>query len=314
MSDSTPSASTVHAVRGRLLSRIGRRLAGLALAALLLAGFHSLGWLTATLDTTGREHLLAADHAYLKETSAAARESFITLTALQGGLHLVQSGSAGFSFIVDIEARLGDLLTPLVTMVDRAVEISMASMAASEALALLLDAAEAVAEPLLGALLLLLALFALARIVTEAPNPVSRFAAEASELMLVLFLLLYLALPLAIYGASQLSQSFTAPLSGQAHGHFSALNDHLNGDAKHDNLKGKVHGVMNRYESFSVKVDHKNHATGEALKRHLVVFVLDVIVFPLGLLWLFYLVVRMVARHLLGPVHSVEVVMADRDH
>ncbi|GAB6043672.1 hypothetical protein [Endothiovibrio diazotrophicus] len=305
--DSTkPAGGWAARLRENLLSHLGRRLLGLAVAALALAGFHALGWLTATFDALGRGQLVAADRAYLTQSAEQAGDAFLTLSSLQGGLHLVQSGSAGISFIVDLQARVGDLLTPLVKMVDRAAELSLAGMAANDALGVLLQAAEVVAAPLLGAVLLLLALHALARLVTLQGNRLSRFSGESAELLLVVFLTLYLALPLAVWGASQLSQAFTAPLAAEAHGHFTTLNDHLNAGGRGGDLKGTVHGVIDRYETFSSKLPEKLHLAGEALKRHLVIFALDVVVFPLGLLWLLYLVARVIARHLLGPLHAVE--------
>lgn len=298
-------------LRRRLTSHIGRRLAGIAAAALLLAAFHSLGWLTATFEAMGRGHVVGSDQAYLSQSVESGRDSFLMLSGLQGGLHMVSSGSAGVSFIVDIEARLGELLTPLVMMVDRATEVALAGMVAAETLSLALRAADAVAEPLLGAVLLLFALYAVARLFTEAPNAVSRFSGEVAELLLIAFLTLYLALPLAIYGAAELSKSFTAPLAAEAHGHFSELNDHLGQSGKQDDLKGSVHGVISDYESLGAKLSHKIHQIGEALKRHIVVFVLDVVFFPLALLWFFYRVARVIARHLVGPIHTIEVVGAE---
>ena len=298
----------------RLTSHLGRRLVGLALAALLLTALHSLGWLMAVIDSLGREHLADTNQAYLNHSADSARESFLLLSGLQGGLHMVQSGSAGLSFIVDIEARLGNLLTPLVEMVDHATEIALAGMVANETLALLLDVTDVIAKPILSVLLLLLALYTFSRLATATSNPISRFSGEAAELLLVIFLTLYLALPLAVYGASQLSKSFTAPLATEANDHFSDIDKHLGHDGKKGELKVKVHGVISQYESFSAKLPQKLHHMGEALQRHIVVFLLDVVLFPLALLWLFYRIAQVIARHLVGPLHAVEVVGTKMHH
>lgn len=276
---------------------------------LMLVALNHLGAIDWVLDTLLRGHVADVNGAYLQTSKIEIGESILTLTALDTGLRVLESSTAGISFIAQFEVQVGAIVSALQDMVGRALDASLFAAGSLIAIELVLDLAELLSTPILTLAILVLGLHYIAR---GHWLWFTRATGQLADILIIFTVLVHLGFPLAIYGTSLASELLTKPLASQAHERFKATHADFSTskqackekdrECTEDEKKAKVthhvKAVISRYEATS---DHSHHhrsrAVAGAVVRHVVAILFNAFVFPGILILITIWVTRVITRH-----------------
>lgn len=285
------------------------RTAVIAVIATAIALNH-LGAIDWALDALLRGPIAEANSAYLHQSKVHLGESILVLTALNTGLEVLESSSAGISFIVDVEVQVGNIVATLQQLVERALAASLLSAGSLIGTELILKLGNILAAPILTLTLLIVGFHYLVR---GHWRLMANISGQLADILVIFTLAVHIGLPLTIYGTSVASSLLTEPLAKQAHQRF--VNTHADftsgkhacekeqnkctEDTKKEKMTSHVKEVINRYRATSDDTHRKGRSLAGAVMRHTVAVLFDAFAFPLILLVFLLWISKVLTRHTL---------------
>lgn len=250
---------------------------------------HHQNSLFTVLDNMGRSHLIMEDHSFLNESREESTEVFAVLTAIKSGLSLLESSSAGISFIVDVELQVGKIASAILEMVNYAWSASFISLGAISAIEIFLHLLEKLNHPIMYFSLLLLSLYFFAQLIGLKQKDYLLRITKVAFFLLILF---YVCAPLSIYLGAKASKTITRPISVN-------VKEQLKGHAKNyemqnqsGDLKERSQEAIDHFVKHSKSLENAHHSLAQLLIDHLILLLFDLFIFPVIFLSLLYLTVK----------------------
>ena len=178
--------------------------------ALAFLAFNHLGMINWTLDILGRGFIAEANSVYLHKAKLQMGESIIVLTSLDTAFEVLKSSSAGISFIVDVEVRVGNIVATLQNLTNQALMASLIADGGLIGIELALKLSGMLVAPVLSLTIIMLGLHYMAR---GHWRWMANISGRISEILVLITLVVHMGLPLVIYGSSLASASLTAPIA-----------------------------------------------------------------------------------------------------
>jgi len=244
------------------------------------------------LDFLGRGHVAEVTTTYLHNSKVKISETLLLLAALDAGLEVLKSSTAGISFIVDVQVQIGGLFGAMQGHIQNAVRASLWALGNVFLTEELLKAINYLSIPLLTASIITFAKWVLFR---NFWLSVARFFRKSATVFILLTLLAHIGIPLALYATAIASETVSAPMGAKANQHFTDIHHQFAIGQKED-IHAHVKDVITTYKSSSNDLHSKTRSTGQSLVQHIIGLLLSAFVFPvsftLGLGWLFLLAIR----------------------
>jgi len=203
---------------------------------LVLAAFAGMvlaatGWADRGLDCVGLERLSRTNHSYLDESYDRALEGFLVLSAVKSGLAVIEGSEVGIGFSIEV----GDLVQSVYDYVNIAWKTVLAGGTILLITRLALDGVTLVDHWVLTLAFFLLLLLVAVQGLFPRRRAIVRILKSFTATCGFLVVLLYLVLPLAVLGASWLSDVLTRPLIQDSYRTFNQVSrTFLDGDTPND--------------------------------------------------------------------------------
>ncbi len=251
------------------------------------------GLLTQLMSTLIHADIQAFNQQYLDNASKSSIETLEVMTGIKSVLALLQSFSGGISFVVDIQVQLGQSLSALSEVIDKAWQISLASVAAVEGLKLIHYAAHFSMKSLLVVLFLLLGL---ALGLKHMAPKISIKLEKLALLGLFLVVFTHIIVPVTIYITASISEHFLQPHKQAIHSQFSELHNTIPKHNANESLHNQVKGINHTYKN-KMKNHAKQFASYSSLAaRHFIYSVTEFIILPIVIVLFLSHLVRTVIR------------------
>ena len=265
---------------------MGVALAGMALAA--------TGLMDRALSRVGLGELERANHRYLDESYDRALEGFLVLSAVKSGLAVIEGSEVGIGF----NLQVGDLVQSVYDYVDIAWKTVLAGGTILFMARLALDGVAMTDHILMALAFFCLSMLAAGRCVFPNRIGMARFLRSVTATCTFLTVLVYLVLPLAVYGASRLSERITRPLIQQSYDAFDQVSRTFTQEAAEGSLGGDEKGasaiqtamsVADRYERLKKRLRDLEAYLSEQGKnlagttfQLIAAYLFDCVIFPLA--------------------------------
>jgi len=266
---------------------------GIALAGVALA---ATGLMDRVLARVGLGELDRANHLYLDESYDRALEGFLVLSAVKSGLAVIEGSEVGIGF----NLQVGDLVQSVYDYVDIAWKTVLAGGTILFMARLALDGVAMADHVVMAMAFSCMLMLAAVRYLFPNREGVARCLRSVTATCTFLTVLLYLVLPLTVYGASRLSERITRPLIQQAYDAFDqvsrvftqeAAEDNLEGDEKASSTIERAMGVADRYERLKKRLGELEAYLSEQGKtlagttfQLIAAYLFDCVIFPLAFL------------------------------
>jgi hypothetical protein len=216
--------------------------------------------------------------------SSASKESIKTLEVVAGiksVLAILQSLSGGVSFIVDVEIQLGNSLSVLSYITDKAWAISLSSVGAAETLSLLHHSVYFTMKPILATLLFMLGLaIGLKRMSPTLSLRIERLI----TLGVFLAVFSHVIVPISIYGTAKISEHYLQPQKQQIHAEFSKLASSLPHHNEKSELKDQVSELRKHFKKGLKEHTNKTGDYSLLAVKHIIYNVTEFILIPIAIL------------------------------
>ena len=212
-----------------------------ALVGMVLA---ATGWADRGLDCIGLERLSRTNHSYLDESYDRALEGFLVLSAVKSGLAVIEGSEVGIGFSFEV----GDLVQSVYDYVNIAWKTVLAGGTILLITRLALDGVTLVDHWVLTLAFFQLLLVAAVQGLFPRRRAIVRILKSFTATCGFVVVLLYLILPLAVLGASWLSDALTRPLIQDSYRTFNQVSrTFLDGDTPSDT--GEASGDASELQS-----------------------------------------------------------------
>jgi hypothetical protein len=299
---------------GAMTPRITMALATVvALAGMVLC---ATGLMDRVLVRVGLGELDRANHRYLDESYDRALEGFLVLSAVKSGLAVIEGSEVGIGF----NLQVGDLVQSVYDYVDIAWKTVLAGGTILFMARLALDGVAMTDHFVMALAFFGWSMLTAGRWFFPDRKGIARFMRSATATCIFLTLLLYLVLPLAVYGASRLSERITRPLIQQSYDAFGrvsrtftheAAEDHLGDDGKGASAIDAAMGVADRYERLKKRLRELEVYLGEQGKnlagttfQLIAAYLFDCVIFPLAFVAVLILFVKGLPGYLTRAQHE----------
>ena len=262
-----------------------------ALAGMVLA---ATGLMDRALARVGLGELDRANHRYLEESYDRALEGFLVLSAVKSGLAVIEGSEVGIGFSLQV----GDLVQSVYDYVDIAWKTVLAGGTILFMTRLTLDGVAMADHFALALVFFCLSMLAARRCFLPHRKKMAQFLRSVTATCTFVAVLLYLVLPLAVFGASGLSARITRPLIQQSYDAFEqvsrtftrgAVENDLGGSGKGESAIESAMGVADRYERLKKRLRELEAYLGEQGKslagttfQLIAAYLFDCVIFPLA--------------------------------
>jgi len=258
-----------------------------ALGGMLLA---ATGMADRGLEYVGLEKLSRTNHRYLDESYDRALEGFLVLSAVKSGLAVIEGSEVGIGFSFEV----GDLVQSVYDYVNIAWKTVLAGGTILLITRLALDGVTLVDHYVLTLAFFLLFLMAVVQGVFPRRRAAIRILRSLAASCGFVAVLLYLVLPLAVLGASCLSDTLTRPLIQDSYDTFNQVSrtflDGDTGDASGGTSTFEsAKGLKERYEYLKERLQQLENYLGARAKslagttfQLIAGYLFDCVIFPLA--------------------------------
>jgi len=281
----------------------GRRVSGRAVAGLvvgLLLVLNLTGQLERLIGALGKTRLDDSNRAYLQLTLERATKGFLVLTVFKTGLAVIEGSRVGVSVGVAGDIEIGDVVEPILDVVNLAWKTMLLSMIVLFALQILLAAAAHLSPAVLSISLVCVGAHVGACGLPTRWRRVRTVTATLTAFSVVLAVTLYALLPLSVFGASKLSQRFTAPSADAATTEITTLRGEVlppESAFTAAGLADRIKGLGEKLREMGENLRIWARDLSRSIIKLVTAYIFDCVVFPLGyLLCLFWLTRGVVAR------------------
>lgn len=264
---------------------------GIALAGMVFA---ATGMMDRALARIGLGELTRANHRYLEESYDRALEGFLVLSAVKSGLAVIEGSEVGIGF----NLQVGDLVQSVYDYVDIAWKTVLAGGTILFMTRLALDGVAMTDHFVMVLAFFFLLMLTAGRLFFPDRKGIARFLRALTASCTFVMVLLYLVLPLAVFGASRLSERITRPLIQQSYDAFDQVSrTFIRGTAENglvDDGKGTsaletARGVADRYERLKKRLrelesflsDQGKNLAGTTFQL-IAGYLFDCVIFPLA--------------------------------
>ena len=230
---------------------------------------------------------------YLKTATHKAIETLEVMGGIKSVLALMQSFSGGISFIVDINVQLGQSLSAIIDIMDKAWLVSIGSVVAIEGLRVMHYAASFSMQPILIFLFLLLGCAMGLKRITP------KFAKKLDKLAILgVFLVFFthVVSPLSIYLTANISQHFLKPHKEALHQNFKTLHESMPKHSKDPSFKDKIKEMKGHLKKSDEDHSSKTGDYSHLAAKHFIYSIVEFLVLPLSLVALLSYLVIIVIR------------------
>jgi hypothetical protein len=272
-----------------------------ALAGIVLA---ATGILDRGVAELGLGSLNRANQRYLNESYDHALDGFLVLSAVKSGLAVIEGSEVGIGF----SFQVGDLVQSVYDYVNIAWKTVLAGGTILLMTRLALEGVGLVGHLVMSvAFLSLLMLFA-ARGFMPTREDLGRLLRAITATLAFAVVLLYIILPLAVFGASQMSQRLTRPLIQESYDTFSEVSQTFSREAITGGIQQaedesstvqQAMGLGERYEHLKAKfreldgyLRHQAKTLAGTTFQLIAGYLFDCVIFPLAFVAVLILLVR----------------------
>lgn len=231
---------------------------------------------------------------------ATIKKAFITFAAaraLNGGISLLQSGQVSVQAVGGVSFNPGEVLDPINDLVEQFSNVMLAATVALGIQKVLLA---------MGMHWVLPVLVTAVAAVWIAFSAFGRGSPRWITQLLVLLLMVRFAVPLAMLGTKALSDTFLESEYRQSQlaldemkGKSDVTPPSAQGAAEEKGFWDKLKGAVTELGGMRERVAQLKEAAGQLAERVtmlIVVFLLETMVFPLGIIWLFFVAAKAILR------------------
>jgi len=263
----------------------------LLVGAILLTAF---GLTEKALDAAGLKRLSDSNDAYLKSSFTRSLRTFVVLTAVKTGLAVVEGSEVGLGFGIEI----GNVVRAAYDYVDLAWRTVLAGMAVLTGTRYLLQFAALLDQWFLAAMLTSVYAVLLCNWFLPKSAGLSRFFRGTAFFVTLVTLALYVVLPVSVAGGRYLSKKITEPSVAEAENGIHQFRNDLFPEniPKKDSLWSKVVETKDRLKRIVSYLTQKTNDLIEWMIKLIAGTVFDCIVFPLGLFFFLYWILKFYSR------------------
>jgi hypothetical protein len=272
-----------------------------ALAGIVLA---ATGLMDKALVRIGLGELAHANHSYLEESYDSALDGFLVLSAVKSGLAVIEGSEVGIGFSLQV----GDLVQSVYDYVDIAWKTVLAGGTILFMTRLALDGVAMVDHFFMALAFFCLLMLAAGRCFLPDRKGLVQFLRSLTATFTFMTVMLYLVLPLAVFGASRLSARITRPLIQQSYDAFDQVSrtftrgvgeNELGGDGKGASALESAMGVADRYErlkkrlrQLEVYISEQGKSLAGTTFQLIASYLFDCVIFPLAFVAVMILLLR----------------------
>ncbi len=280
-----------------------------ALAGMTLAAG---GMVDRALEPIGLGQLARANQRYLEESYDRALEGFLVLSAVKSGLAVIEGSEVGIGF----SFQVGDLVQSVYDYVNIAWKTVLAGGTILLMTRLALDGVTMADHLVMALAFFFLLMLAAVRGLFPGRVEMARLLRSGAVTCAFAVVLLYLILPLAVFGASRLSERLTRPLIQESYDTFNQVSrtftlntvEHeISQDSGESSALQTAMGLNERYEHLKKRLRELEAYLGDQAKRlagttfQLIAgYLFDCIIFPLAFVAVLILFFRAMPGYLLG--------------
>jgi len=274
------------------------------------------GILDRGMSRIGLGDLALANQRYLDESYDSALDGFLVLSAVKSGLAVIEGSEVGIGFSL----QLGDLVQSVYDYVDIAWKTVLAGGTIILMTRLALEGIALVGHYVLAMAFCAWMIMAAVKGFCPQQHGLGRLVQSITAASLFVAVLFYLALPLAVFGASRLSVRITRPMIHASYDTFSEVSRTFAGDGltagsdlSDDGSPAEQTrmGLKQRYEHLKARLGELETYLGEQAKRlagttfHLIAaYLFDCVIFPLAFVAVLALLVRELPGYLVGAARD----------
>ena len=272
-----------------------------ALAGIVLA---ATGIMDKGVAHLGLGGLNQANQRYLDESYDHALDGFLVLSAVKSGLAVIEGSEVGIGF----SFQVGDLVQSVYDYVNIAWKTVLAGGTVLLMTRLTLDGVGLVGHLVMSAAFSSLLLLLAVRGFMPTREGLGRLLRSVTTTLTFAVVLIYIILPLAVFGASQLSQRLTRPLIQESYDTFSEVSQTFTREAITGDIQGtedessavqRAMGWGERYEHLKAKfreldgyLRHQAKTLAGTTFQLVAGYLFDCVIFPLAFVAVLILFVR----------------------
>jgi hypothetical protein len=289
---------------------VSRTVVALILAAAIAAA--AAGYLDTAARWAGLGYLESANEHYLKTSFDDAIRGFLVLSGVKSGLAVIEGSEVGIGFNLE----LGDIVQSVYDYVDVAWRTVLAGGTVLLLTRMVLEGVSLVDHWCLALTLTVLLLTWMADWMMPTRQRLQHGLREVALFVSVWTISLYIAVPMAIAGASYLSGKISRPLIEETQAEFAGVQDLFSAEQLKDRFfpsdtggeegwtsrlarATDLEAVQDRLQETAVFMKERTREMAVWTIKLIAGYLFDCIVFPVALFLLLYLFVRGVLRYLL---------------
>lgn len=221
------------------------------------------------------------NHAYIDTIQGLSLESFLEISGSIATLSILKSSSAGFSFIFNLNVQYGNMIQPLLMLLEKAWYASLVSLSVIEFIKLILDYSYRI-FPLITLSFLLSYMLEIVLVDTKLKVHIQK----VKQLCLCLSVITCLAIPVYISTLGVISQHLNVSLKLSIQEKLEDLHNNLpkkNSKSLKNSSKNYVENSVESYEKMSLKL----RTLSSSIIQHIMAEIISAILVPV--LFLFYI-------------------------
>ena len=258
------------------------KLSLLVLFALLLH-FKHLDFVTEWLNTASLHH---QNQAYLDKAHELATTDITHFTELLAVTEVARSSEVGVSFFASFNVDVGNILHSFSTLLEKGIEVLLASLSAIEVLALLDNLANWLSPFLFKVAILTTILYYVTKLLLK-PKSISTKTLQFCQLAVGLFLLAHIALPYSIHLSSLVSQELTQTKRQDISLSLKHTHHEFASTKKRSSLKDNAETSLHHLKTMPRKhITHKVSNLSKHIFTSIALNVFDLLIMPVLLLLL----------------------------
>lgn len=243
------------------------------------------GSLDIVVNKIGIQSLITHNDEYLNMSFNKALVGFGVMSALKAGLDIIEGSEIGASFGITAQVEVGDIVRPAYDYIDIAWRTLLTSCVTLLSIRYLLKAATIIDGYMLGATLIIVAIFLMLRWWLPAWSYAKGVVRDVLSVAIVATLAIYYILPLSVWGASRLSSLITRPAIEEAQKGFEETKNTLFPDNQQttDGIVAKLKQLPSRIQQIANYLKNKTMDMVVWSIKLITGYIFDCIVFPLTL-------------------------------
>ncbi len=256
------------------------------------------GWTYQSIEAIGLRPLSNANEAYLDAAFQRSMQTFGVLSAIKIGLAIVEGTEVG----VGASVQVGDAVQAVYDYVDIAWRVVLASSAILLGTQYLLKSANLIGQEFVVLIFVFLILQHISCIFFSKYVLANKIFKDITVFVLLVSVALLFLLPLSVTGGRWLSNQITAPAVENAESGFARMQMSL---FPENPVKGKgilktMANIKEKFNQVTQFLTVKSEQIREWMLKMMAGYIFDCLIFPLGLFFFFFWLIRFGARYILN--------------